>query len=57
MIIEKIFPSEGWARGFAEGIEYVNDGAISDVEVRKRNEQWVVSFDDADAKEDDPDRL
>lgn len=52
MIVERAFETEDWARGFAEVLEYVNDGAISDIEVKRvndgRGDRWIVSFEDED---------
>ena len=47
------FPSLEVAEAFADGVWYVNDGAIEDIEVEPRGDGYVVRFEDTDY--DDPD--
>lgn len=44
------FYSEDMARGYADGLAYATDGAISDIDVKRVNigrvVKWVVTFED-----------
>jgi len=57
MIVRKKFFTEDYARGFADGVEHVNDGAISDIQVEHVKDGvidlWIVSFEDEGEKEGD----
>jgi hypothetical protein len=45
------FPNEDKARGFVEGVEFVNDSAIEVKALEKEGEEWVVLLHDSDARE------
>jgi len=44
------FGSQDAARAFAEGVEYVNDSAVTVREVRHAGEQWDVIIEDQDER-------
>jgi hypothetical protein len=49
-VVTKIWPTEPQARAFAAGVEFVNDGEISDVNVVPVGDgRWSVTFLDNDA--------
>lgn len=59
MTVEKVFYSEDYAKGFAEGLEYAEDGPVGSVEVKRRDTgravEWVVSFQDDGLDDGDED--
>lgn len=51
MTIRRSFLSRDAAEAFMEALEYVNDSAISDIQlIAKPNRDFVVQFTDADAR-------
>jgi hypothetical protein len=55
MKMARRFKSEAGARGFIEGLKYVNDLDIRNIQLSYDPDEYIVRFDDDDVKEIDRD--